>query len=63
MKAFLRWLNRKGIATDAFVIVLLVVGLAIAVALMVYFVTKTKGPSEGLFNVTDELTTRTGLIK
>ena len=55
MKALLRWLTRKGITTDAFVIVLLVVGLAVAIGVLVYFITRSNSTAGGLFNLTSGL--------
>jgi predicted PurR-regulated permease PerM len=55
MKALLRWLNKKGISADALVIVLLVIGLAIAIGVLIYFGTHTTDTSKGLFNLTSNL--------
>ena len=55
MKKVSKWLNKKGLTTDAFVIILLVVGLAIAVSLLVYFITRGQGSAHNLFNLSSGL--------
>ena len=55
MSALLRWLNKKGISADALVIVLLVIGLAIAIGVLIYFGTHSTETSTGLFNITKNL--------
>jgi hypothetical protein len=58
---FLRWLNKKGISTDVFVIILLIIGLAIAIILFITFVATGKGGGEQLFNLTSPLENASGL--
>jgi hypothetical protein len=55
MKTLLRWLNNKGVSTDAFVIVLLVIGLAIAVGLIIYFVVNSKSAATGILDLSNPL--------
>lgn len=62
MRQLLRWLNKKGISTDAFVIILLVVGLAIAIALFVYFIMHGKDSSDVLFNISSGFEESSGFL-
>lgn len=51
MKTILRFFNRKGITSDAFVIVLLVIGLVVAAGIVIYFVTNGKGATDNLWGL------------
>ena len=62
MKKILGWLNRKGISTDAFVLILLVVGLAIAISIFVFFIVRGKTSGEILFNLTEPLEGSSGFL-
>ncbi|MDD5182126.1 MAG: hypothetical protein PHC66_03070 [Candidatus Nanoarchaeia archaeon] len=55
MKTVLRWLNKRGISTDAFVIVLLVIGLAVAVGILIYFVVNSKSAATDILNLSTPL--------
>jgi hypothetical protein len=57
----LNWINKKGISTDILVIVLLIIGLAIAVILFITFASSGKGSSTQLFNLTYNLKNASGL--
>jgi predicted PurR-regulated permease PerM len=57
----LKWLNKKGISTDILVIVLLIIGLAIAVILFITFGSSGKSGSVQLFNLTYNLKKSSGL--
>ena len=57
----LNWINKKGISTDILVIVLLIIGLAIAVILFITFASAGKGSSVQMFNLTYNLKNASGL--
>ena len=63
MNEYIRFLNRKGITTDVFVIVLLIVGLAVAVGFIVYFIMHGKSSADSLFNLTTPIKDNVGLGK
>jgi len=61
MKNFIRWLNKRGISTDVLVIVLLVIGLAIAVILFLTLGGYGKSSVIGLSNLTTPLKQGSGI--
>lgn len=53
--------NKKGINTDVLVIILLIIGLAIAVIVFISFGASSQASGEGLFNLVNPLKDASGI--
>ena len=58
---FLKSLRKKGMTTDVMVIILLIIGLALAVILFITFASTGKSGSVQLFNLTFWLKNQSGI--